>query len=137
MELKMEEIIKEVRKIQAIADLLICHSEEEYGVIGQIISDISFPLLKKLESYTSTQLCLSLTSPSSLSSAKTNTCRLMRLSCKTSRSSQTNSNIHSPHTLIKALPWGTRLHRAGQEVKTPPPAGHTTLFLLSANPRTF
>ncbi len=48
MELNTEEIIKEVTKIQAIADLLVCHSEEEYGIIGQIISDISFPLLEKL-----------------------------------------------------------------------------------------
>ena len=45
----IEEIIAEVRKIQAIADLLTAHCKEEYGIIGQLIGDISFPLLEKLK----------------------------------------------------------------------------------------
>lgn len=49
MEMKLETIVTEIRKIQAIADLLVSHCEEEYGIIGQLISDISFPLLEKMK----------------------------------------------------------------------------------------
>ena len=54
MEVDLEYIIKEVRKIQAIADLLSAHSDKEYGNVGVLIGDISYPLLEKLKSYEST-----------------------------------------------------------------------------------
>ncbi len=49
MGIDIEYIIKEVRKIQTLADLLISHTEQEYGEIGLLISDISHPLLQKLQ----------------------------------------------------------------------------------------
>ena len=47
--MKMEEIIKEVRKLYVIADLMTAHQEEEIAYIGVLISDITHPLLQKLQ----------------------------------------------------------------------------------------
>ena len=47
--MEIETIAKEIKKIQAIADLLLSHTNEEYGLIGLLLSDISYPLLEKLK----------------------------------------------------------------------------------------
>jgi len=47
--MEIEKVIREVEKIQAIADLLVSHTNEEYGIIGLLLGDISFPLLEKLK----------------------------------------------------------------------------------------
>ena len=47
--MEIEEILREVRKIHVIADLLTAHQEEEYAYIGVLISDITHPLLQKLQ----------------------------------------------------------------------------------------
>jgi len=47
--MEIEKVTREIEKIQAIADLLVSHTNEEFGIIGLLLSDISFPLLKKLK----------------------------------------------------------------------------------------
>ena len=49
MEMDIEKITREIKKIQAVADLLVSHNNEEMGRIGLLISDISYPLLEKLK----------------------------------------------------------------------------------------
>ena len=47
--METEEILREVRKIHVIADLLTAHQEEEYAHLGVLLSDITHPLLQKLQ----------------------------------------------------------------------------------------
>lgn len=44
-----EEIILFLEKIQGIAFLMTAQPEKEIGIIGSIISDISFPLIEKIK----------------------------------------------------------------------------------------
>jgi len=50
MEDPKQEMITEFKKIQAIAELLHSHLDEGIGDIGLLLSGISRPLLKKLQS---------------------------------------------------------------------------------------
>jgi hypothetical protein len=47
--MNIESITREIHKIHVIADLLSLHPEEETAYIGVLISDITHPLLQKLE----------------------------------------------------------------------------------------
>jgi hypothetical protein len=49
MEDQLQDMITEMKKIQAIAELLESHLDEDVGNIGLLLSGISRPLLEKIK----------------------------------------------------------------------------------------